>query len=96
MLTRPLTFPWGTFIVNVSGSFLLGFLTPASSIAWSSIPDLRITLTVGSLGAYNPLEVAIETFEFVGTKGCGLTVEGEILAVWLGRARRTFLVATVG
>ncbi|MGH7457661.1 MAG: fluoride efflux transporter CrcB [Longimicrobiaceae bacterium] len=44
-------FPWGTLVVNVLGSFALGFLirfTEAITLA----PDLRALLTVGFCGAF--------------------------------------------
>jgi fluoride exporter len=46
-------FPYGTFFVNVSGSFLLGFLVAA--LGHQVLPrssDLRLALGVGFLGAY--------------------------------------------
>ncbi|HEX2187291.1 MAG TPA: fluoride efflux transporter CrcB [Longimicrobiaceae bacterium] len=44
-------FPWGTFAVNVLGSFLLGIaLRGAESLALS--PETRALLTVGFCGAF--------------------------------------------
>lgn len=45
-------FPYGTLFVNVSGSFLLGFL---SVYLWQKIPlseELKLLLTVGFFGSY--------------------------------------------
>ncbi len=44
-------FPWGTFLINVSGSLLLGFLS-RWLLGTSASPDLRIMLTTGFCGAY--------------------------------------------
>jgi len=45
-------FPWGTFAVNALGSFLLGFLF-VWLIERSTVFELvRLTLTVGMLGAF--------------------------------------------
>jgi len=45
-------FPWGTFAVNALGSFLLGFLF-VWLIERSTVSELvRLTLTVGMLGAF--------------------------------------------
>ena len=46
------SFPWGTFVVNISGCFLVGLLTAV--LAERLLPDsaLRATVTIGFLGAY--------------------------------------------
>ncbi|HEU4454882.1 MAG TPA: fluoride efflux transporter CrcB [Longimicrobium sp.] len=44
-------FPWGTFVVNLLGSFLLGFLIRAMEGA-SVSPETRAMLTVGFCGAF--------------------------------------------
>jgi CrcB protein len=45
------TFPWGTFVVNVSGSLLLGFLTGLS--LYHGFPTTpRVVLGTGFCGAY--------------------------------------------
>ncbi|MFH0908108.1 MAG: fluoride efflux transporter CrcB [bacterium] len=54
-------FPWGTFVVNVSGSFVLGFLV--TLISQRLVPhddQLRLAIGVGFLGAYT----TFSTFEF--------------------------------
>jgi fluoride exporter len=44
--------PWGTFVVNLSGAFLMGlFTTLAVRKNWIS-PDLRLMMTAGFLGSY--------------------------------------------
>src|ERR1700755_1968592 len=45
-------FPWETFVVNISGSFLLGLIFTAATDRWSIAPWLRSGLTIGFLGAY--------------------------------------------
>lgn len=44
-------FPWGTFAVNVLGSFLLGFALRGSEVA-SLSPETRALLTTGFCGAF--------------------------------------------
>ncbi len=54
-------FPWGTFIINISGSFLLGAI--ATLAAERLIPHsdaLRLTVAIGFIGAYT----TFSTFEF--------------------------------
>jgi CrcB protein len=45
-------FPWGTFVVNVSGAFVLGLLFTLLTERFTTDPTLRTSLTVGFLGAY--------------------------------------------
>lgn len=57
-------FPWGTFAVNASGSFLLGFIFTALTERFSTDPDLRVALTVGFIGAYTTFSTfAFETLK---------------------------------
>jgi CrcB protein len=44
-------FPYGTFIINVSGSFAIGFFAAFFAERTFS-PNLRLFLTVGLLGGY--------------------------------------------
>jgi CrcB protein len=60
-------FPYGTLIINLSGSFFLGwFLTVLSTrlalsqTAWLRPEDLRLLIAVGFTGAYT----TFSTFEF--------------------------------
>ena len=54
-------FPLGTFVINVSGSFLLGVLgTIVAQKVMPSSEAMRLALGVGFLGAYT----TFSTFEF--------------------------------
>jgi fluoride exporter len=45
-------FPWGTFIINISGSFILGFfLAFAQERPWVH-PQARLLFAIGFVGAY--------------------------------------------
>lgn len=44
-------FPWGTLLVNLSGSVLLGFLMRAFPV-WDASIDLRALLAVGFCGSF--------------------------------------------
>lgn len=52
-------FPYGTFIINVSGSFILGlFATLSLALSWND--KWRLLIAVGFVGAYT----TFSTFEF--------------------------------
>ena len=44
-------FPWGTLVVNLSGSFLLGLLV-AMGVERGILPDIRAPVLIGFIGAY--------------------------------------------
>ncbi len=45
-------FPYGTLVVNILGSFLLGVLAETLAQTWSPPPELRDAIRVGFLGAF--------------------------------------------
>ena len=45
-------FPWGTFTVNLVGSFVLGLLAETFALAADASPALRGFLIVGLLGSF--------------------------------------------
>lgn len=45
-------FPYGTLIVNISGSFAIGALTEIMALVWSASLESRLLLVVGFLGAF--------------------------------------------
>ena len=45
-------FPWGTLLINVTGSLLLGFLMRYALATPSVSPELRLLLTTGFCGGY--------------------------------------------
>jgi fluoride exporter len=76
-------FPWGTFVVNVSGSFLLGLLF-ALLIEGRVIvaPWLRSAVTVGLVGAYTTFStLTLETFRLIedgALVGAGVNALGSL------------------
>lgn len=45
-------FPWGTLIVNVVGSFIMGALIAALALRYSVSNEMRAFLTIGILGGF--------------------------------------------
>jgi CrcB protein len=45
-------FPWGTFVINISGSFALGLLFAVAIDRALLSPEVRIPLMVGFISAY--------------------------------------------
>ena len=87
------SFPWGTFVVNISGSFVLGLLF-ALLVEGSSLmtPWLRTALMVGLIGAYTTFStLTLETLRLIedgAFLGAGLNALGSLavglIAVYLG------------
>ena len=70
------TFPYGTYVINISGSFILGFfLAFAEERAWVA-PSLRLLFAVGFVGAYT----TFSTFEYESIR---LLQERELLLAGL-------------
>lgn len=66
------SFPLGTFVINVSGSFLIGLIMSLLTDRFMANPYWRLLLVVGFLGAYT----TFSTFEF---ETGNLLKDGEIL-----------------
>jgi len=45
-------FPYGIFIVNVTGGFIMGAFTEAMALRFNVSPEVRAFLTTGILGGY--------------------------------------------
>jgi fluoride exporter len=47
-----LGFPWGTLIVNIAGSFLIGAFVELFALKWDLPQEVRVLLTVGVCGGF--------------------------------------------
>jgi CrcB protein len=45
-------FPWGIFVVNISGGFIMGVIVELGALKFHLVPEVRAFLTVGILGGY--------------------------------------------
>jgi fluoride exporter len=88
----PAGFPWGTFVVNVSGCFIMGIAMTLLSERLVAHPNWRYLIPIGFIGAYTTFSTfELETFRAV-TEGALLVgaahVAGSVLAgyvaLWLG------------
>ena len=46
------SFPWGIFVVNVSGGLAMGIIAELAALKLNMTPEVRAFLTVGILGGY--------------------------------------------
>jgi CrcB protein len=45
-------FPWGTLLINIVGSFLIGAFAESFALRWDASPSTRAFLVVGICGGY--------------------------------------------
>jgi CrcB protein len=85
------TFPWSTFIINVTGSFLIGFLLTWLTLRIDLSPAWRLLLVVGFLGGYT-------TFSSYSAEAIGLFTQGRWLhgAAYVLGSNGLALLATLG
>ena len=73
-LYLPLAFPFGTLIVNVTGSFLIGIIYALGDKTNILSPELRMFLAIGVCGGFT-------TFSTFSLDAFGLLRDGEYLYV---------------
>jgi CrcB protein len=85
-------FPWGTFVVNISGAFVLGLVFTLATERWALASWLRSTATIGFLGAYTTFSTLMyESYRLAALREAGLaalnilgSVGAGLIAVYLG------------
>lgn len=83
-------FPYGTFIINLTGSLLIGLFLTLATERFVVDPRLRLFITIGFLGAYT-------TFSTYAYESFTLIYQGQWLAGMLNLLGSVLLgVAAVG
>jgi CrcB protein len=86
-------FPWGTLLVNISGSFAIGlFATLATEGRWLMSPATRVFFTAGICGGFTTFSAfSLQTLDLARQGAwlyAGLNILGSValclLFVWLG------------
>ena len=88
----PSAFPWGTFVVNVSGALVLGFLMTILTEQLTTAPWVRSGLTIGLLGGYTTFStLSYESYRLLEDGALGLaaanvlgSAAAGLFAVYLG------------
>ncbi len=88
------TFPWGTIIVNVVGSFVIGFLAALNipEGRWQLAPGARVFLMIGVCGGYTTFSsFSLQTLRLMQERewlyaggNILLSMTACLVAVWLG------------
>ena len=78
------SFPLGTFVVNVFGSFLIGLLMTLMAERFLENPEWRLLLVVGGLGGFT----TFSTFQYETSK---LVADGELIYAALNIVLSVFL-----
>jgi CrcB protein len=93
-LSAPLNrrgYPWGTLLVNVSGSLGLGLL-----VGWAPDPVVVTVVGVGGFGAYTTFSTFVVEVEILARRSAldassyvALSVAVSVLAAWVGLGAMT-------
>ncbi len=89
-----ITFPWGTLIVNIAGSFMMGVLVSLLALRFSVGNEVRGFLAIGLLGGFTTFSSFALDFVYLYEKKQYLTAMGymsvtvicSVLALFLGLA----------
>jgi fluoride exporter len=90
----PAGFPWATWTINVTGSFLIGVLMVLIARLWPERRLIRPFFGVGVLGGYTTFSTSVVDVQQAVGHGApgvavlylGATLVGALIAVWAGTA----------
>jgi CrcB protein len=90
------TFPWGTILINITGSFVIGAIFSLTDTGgrWLAPPTTRVFLMTGICGGYTTFSsFSLQTLTlaqrgewFKAGANCVLSLVLCLVAVWLGSA----------
>ncbi|MGO8673622.1 MAG: fluoride efflux transporter CrcB [Capsulimonadaceae bacterium] len=96
----PTSFPWGTFVINITGSFIIGLVSTLVAERMLVSPNWRPLVTIGFVGAYTTFSTfEYETVQLAASwrafanlagsvvSGYGAVLLGIRLGQWLSLAR---------
>lgn len=83
----PGAFPWGTFVVNVSGAFALGFLFTLLTEVFTVSAWIRGAVTIGLLGAFTTFStLSFETYRLAEDGALGVATANALGSLAAGLA----------
>ena len=87
-------FPWATLVINILGSFIIGFFSTLSSVEgrWPASPETRVFVMAGLCGGFTTFSAfSLQTLDLMREDewlAAGGYVSGSVvlclIAVWLG------------
>ncbi len=89
-------FPWGTLLVNVSGSFVIGLILPILAARLDGGPAARALLVTGFLGAYTTFSTFSAETVALGQRGFPLPALAYALGSVLLGVAATLLGSALG
>lgn len=84
-------FPWGTLVINIVGSFLIGVFAESFALTWNVSQTMRVFLTVGICGGFT-------TFSTFSLDAIVLMQRGELwpAAAYIAASVALSILALVG
>ncbi len=80
-------FPYGTLLINVTGSFLIGYFLTVATERLSLHPAYRLLIAVGFLGGYTTFSAfEYETLRLLEAGGLARALANVVLSVTVGLA----------